>query len=181
MPAEWEPHEATWISWPSPEGISFPDRYENVIPTFVAMAQAIGVSEIVRINVRNRTEEKNIRKLLEPCIAKEHLEFYCIPTQEPWCRDHGPIFVHNHDSQKLLILDWDYNAWGAKYLPYDLDNAVPERIAQVISSKAFLLETQRSDLRMANVSCRRCKYKRPERPSVVLISCPVPFKENWSC
>jgi len=130
MPAEWEPHEATWISWPSPEGASFPDRYENVIPTFVAMAQAIGASEIVRINVRNRTEEKNIRKLLEPCVAKEHLEFYCIPTQEPWCRDHGPIFVHNHDSQKLLILDWEYNAWGAKYLPYDLDNAVPERIAQ---------------------------------------------------
>ncbi len=131
MPAEWEEHEATWISWPHPECISFPGRYREVIPTFVAMAEAIGDSEIVRINVRDLDEEKMIRSLLERRLPKEHLEFYSIPTQEPWCRDHGPIFVKSllEQAPSLVVLDWQYNAWGEKYLPYHLDNAVPSTIA----------------------------------------------------
>ncbi|MFZ4115328.1 MAG: agmatine deiminase family protein [Chthoniobacterales bacterium] len=135
MPAEWEPHEATWISWPHPQGVSFPGRYNEVIPTFVAMAEAIGASEIVRINVLDTAEERSVRLLLEPRIPKEHLEFYHIPTQEPWCRDHGPIFVRPHSpntTSSLAILDWDYNAWGKKYLPYDLDNAVPRTVAAIL-------------------------------------------------
>jgi len=130
MPAEWEPHEATWISWPHPEGVSFPNHYNEVIPTFIAMAEAIGASEIIRINVRSAVEEKNIRALLHHLVPKEHLEFFPIPTQEPWCRDHGPIFVQEQNAQKLTLLDWDYNAWGEKYIPFDLDNAVPKNIAQ---------------------------------------------------
>lgn len=129
MPAEWSPHEATWISWPHRDGISFPGRYDNVLPTFVAMAAAIGAAELLRINVRNQEEETEIQKLLSPHLPKEHLEFYHIPTQEPWCRDHGPIFVLPKQGEAPVILDWDYNAWGEKYLPFDLDNEVPSKIA----------------------------------------------------
>lgn len=132
MPAEWEPHEATWISWPHPDGVSFPGHYQKIIPAFVAMVEAIGDSEVVRINVRDSLEEKNLRALLQKFVPKEHLEFYPISTQEPWCRDHGPIFVRDNDTQQIILLNWDYNAWGEKYLPYDLDNAVPEKIAQYL-------------------------------------------------
>src|SRR5216684_285383 len=75
MPAEWEPHAATWLSWPRREGISFPES------------------------------------------------FYRIPTNEPWCRDHGPIFLTRDVDPKLAVVDWDYNAWGNKYPPFALDDA----------------------------------------------------------
>jgi len=132
MPAEWEPHEATWISWPNPDGISFPGRYREVIPTFVEMARAIGASEILRINVRDAAQETEVKKLLAAQLPPEHLEFYHIPTQEPWCRDHGPIFVRNEKTKELTILDFDYNAWGEKYRPFDLDDQVPSRIADLL-------------------------------------------------
>lgn len=137
FPAEWSPHEATWISWPHPEGISFPGRYEEVLPTFIAMASAIGASEILRINIRDSKEEKFVHKLLSPHIPKEHFEFYHIPTQEPWCRDHGPIFILSKKGESPAILDWDYNAWGEKYLPFDLDNAVPSKIATQLQLPSF--------------------------------------------
>ncbi|MFI0348309.1 MAG: agmatine/peptidylarginine deiminase [Chthoniobacterales bacterium] len=140
MPAEWEKHEASWISWPHREGKSFPGSYDAVIPTFVAMAAAIAESEILRINVRDAVQKETVQKLLARVVPPEHLEFYFITTQEPWCRDHGPIFVRHHDSfhdSELAILDWDYNAWGKKYLPFDADNAVPSLIAKKLNMRSF--------------------------------------------
>ena len=133
MPAEWEMHEATWISWPHPDGISFPGRYKEVIPTFIEMARAIGDSEILRVNVRNAAQEAEVKKLLGAQLPPEHLEFYHIPTQEPWCRDHGPIFVRNEKTKDLTILDFGYNAWGEKYRPFDLDDKVPSLIADFLN------------------------------------------------
>jgi agmatine deiminase len=137
MPAEWEPHEATWISWPHREGISFPGRYNEIIPTFVAMARAIGASEILRINVRDAAQEKEIQQLLAEQLPAEHLEFYQIPTQEPWCRDHGPIFIRHHENGELALLDFCYNAWGEKYRPFELDDRVPSTIANLLGLPRF--------------------------------------------
>ena len=64
MPAEWEPHEATWISWPHPSGASFPSAYHRVVPVFVEMVKALAESEIVRINVRDAEQEAEVRALL---------------------------------------------------------------------------------------------------------------------
>ncbi len=132
MPAEWEPHEATWISWPHPDGISFPGRYKEVIPTFIEMARAIGASELLRINVRDAAQEAEVKKLLASQLPSEHLEFFHIPTQEPWCRDHGPIFVREEKTKSLAILDFRYNAWGEKYQPFDQDDLVPALIAETL-------------------------------------------------
>lgn len=132
MPAEWEPHQATWISWPHRDGISFPGRYDEVIPTFVEMARAIGNSEVLRINVRDAAQETEVKKLLAAELPPEHLEFYHIPTQEPWCRDHGPIFVRDEKTKGLTILNFGYNAWGEKYRPFDEDDKVPSRIADLL-------------------------------------------------
>jgi agmatine deiminase len=129
MPAEWEPHAATWLSWPHREGISFPDAYDRVMPTFRAMVAALVESEPVCINVSNGAHEAEARDVLQG-IAPECITYYEIPTNEPWCRDHGPIFLTRSDEPRLAIVDWDYNAWGGKYPPSDLDDVVPTRIAE---------------------------------------------------
>lgn len=130
MPAEWEPHEATWLSWPRREGISFPDSYDRVMPTFVKMVEALVESEIVRINVRDDGHENEVRSLLKGLDPKR-IEYHRNPAYEPWCRDHGPIFLtRNESTDRRAIVDWGYNAWGGKYPPYDDDDKVPTRIGQ---------------------------------------------------
>jgi agmatine deiminase len=132
MPAEWEPHAATWLSWPRREGISFPDAYDRVLPTFREMVAALLESEPVCINVSNGAHEAEARAILDE-LPQERLTYYTIPTNEPWCRDHGPIFLTRRDDPKLAIVDWGYNAWGGKYPPFDLDDVVPTRVAEALS------------------------------------------------
>jgi agmatine deiminase len=139
MPAEWEPHEATWISWPQPDCNSFPESYDRVIPTFVKMAEALAESEIVRINVSGAEQEKIVRKLLRSC-PPERVEYFHIPTDEPWCRDHGPIFVKRDKSPQLAVLNFGFNAWGYKLSPFDEDNAVPPAIAKALGLPVFNFE-----------------------------------------
>lgn len=135
MPAEWEPHHATWLSWPRPEGISFPDAYHEILPVFRQLVEALSSSELVRINCGDSLLEDQARQVLH---GIPNLEFFRIPTNEPWCRDHGPIFVTRPSAEaRLAVTNWDYNAWGGKYPPYDLDNAVPRRIAEALGIPRF--------------------------------------------
>jgi len=131
MPAEWEPHAATWLSWPRREGISFPGAFDRVMPTFRAMVAALIESEPVCINVSNGAHEAEARAVLKG-LAPDQITYYEIPTNEPWCRDHGPIFLTRREDPKLAIVDWGHNAWGGKYPPFDLDDVVPTRVAQTL-------------------------------------------------
>jgi agmatine deiminase len=138
MPAEWEPHEATWLSWPRPDGISFPDSYEKVVPTLAAMVHALGTSEKVNINVCDAEHEALVRGHLAAARAKsDHVTFFHIPTNEPWCRDHGPIFLTRKDAPAMAVVDWGYNAWGWKYPPFDFDDAVPTRVAEQLGMPVY--------------------------------------------
>ena len=136
MPAEWEPHAATWFSWPRREGISFPDSFDRVLPALRAMVEALIESEQVCINVGNDAHEAEARAVLRG-LSMERVTFYRVPTNEPWCRDHGPIFLSRHADPKLAIVDWDYNAWGGKYPPSDLDEVVPTRVGQFLHLPVF--------------------------------------------
>jgi len=136
MPAEWEPHAATWLSWPRREGISFPDAYDRVLPTFREMAAALLTSEPVCINVSNGAHEAEARQALDG-LAMEGVTFYTIPTNEPWCRDHGPTFLTRDQDPSLAIIDWGHNAWGGKYPPFDLDDVVPTRIAETLALPVY--------------------------------------------
>ena len=136
MPAEWEPHAATWLSWPRREGISFPDSFDRVLPTLRAMVEALIESENVCINVCNGAHEAEARQVLRG-LSMERITFYRIPTNEPWCRDHGPIFLTRKKEPRLAIVDWDYNAWGNKYPPFDLDEVVPTRVAEIFDVPVF--------------------------------------------
>jgi agmatine deiminase len=136
MPAEWEPHAATWLSWPRREGISFPDAFDRVMPTFREMVAALVESEPVSINVVNGAHEAEAREVLQG-LAPECITYYTIPTNEPWCRDHGPIFVTREEEPRLAVVDWGYNAWGGKYPPFDLDDVVPTRIAETLDLPVY--------------------------------------------
>jgi agmatine deiminase len=136
MPAEWEPHAATWLSWPRREGISFPDSFDRVLPALRAMVEALIESEQVCINICNGAHEAEARAVLDG-LSMERVTFYRIPTNEPWCRDHGPIFLTRNADPRLAIVDWDYNAWGGKYPPCDLDEVVPTRAAQFLHLPVF--------------------------------------------
>ncbi|HEY4952122.1 MAG TPA: agmatine deiminase family protein, partial [Verrucomicrobiae bacterium] len=136
MPAEWESHSATWLSWPRREGISFPGSFDRVLPTLRVLVEALIESEPVCINVCNGAHEAEAREVLQG-LSIERITFHHIPTNEPWCRDHGPIFLTRETDPKLAVVDWDYNAWGGKYLPCDLDEVVPTRVSEILDLPVF--------------------------------------------
>jgi len=136
MPAEWEPHAATWLSWPRRKGISFPGSFDRVLPTFRALVAALVESEPVCINVCNGAHEAQARAVLKD-VDLARVRFYRIATNEPWCRDHGPIFLTRDAAPKLAVVDWDYNAWGNKYPPFDRDEVVPTRVAEMMKLPVF--------------------------------------------
>ncbi|MFL6551789.1 MAG: agmatine/peptidylarginine deiminase [Chthoniobacterales bacterium] len=136
MPAEWEPHTATWLSWPRREGISFPASFDRVLPALRAMLEALIESEQVCINVSNEAHQAEARSVLRG-LPMERITFYRVPTNEPWCRDHGPIFLTRNRDLSLAVVDWGYNAWGNKYPPFDLDEVVPTRLAEILKLPVF--------------------------------------------
>jgi len=136
MPAEWEPHAATWLSWPRREGISFPESFDRVLPVLRTMTEALSASEQVCINVGDQAHEAEARAVLNG-LPMESISFHRIPTNEPWCRDHGPIFLTRDRDPRLAVVDWDYNAWGNKYPPFDLDEVVPTRVAEILKLPIF--------------------------------------------
>jgi agmatine deiminase len=134
MPAEWEPHASTWFTWPRPEGISFPDKYDSVPPVYAELIGHLVQVEEVNINVWDAEMEQWVRGLLaREGTPLERVHFHHFPAYEPWCRDHGPIFLVREPAgrRERAIVDWGYNAWGGKYPPYDLDDAVPQHIARL--------------------------------------------------
>src|SRR5882762_5778019 len=146
MPAEWEAHAATWLSWPRREGISFPDSFDRVTPALRAMVEVLIESEQVCINICNGVHEAEAREVLRG-LPMEQISFHLVPTNEPWCRDHGPIFLTRDIDPKsatgrirrgeLAVVDWDYNAWGNKYPPFDLDEVAPTRVAKILDVPVF--------------------------------------------
>ena len=140
MPAEWEPHAATWFTWPRPDGISFPDKYDTVPPVYAELIRHLTQVEEVNINVWDAEMESLVRDLLKKYGTQlERVRFHHFPAYEPWCRDHGPIFVTRERDGKLerAVVDWDYNAWGNKYPPFDLDDAVPQHVAKLRALPLF--------------------------------------------
>jgi agmatine deiminase len=136
MPAEWERHEATWVSWPHPGGSSFPAAYERVIPVFVEMVETLAESEIVRINVRDTEQMAEVRRLLQGDMGKR-VEFFEVPTDEPWCRDHGPIFLRRKQKPRIAAANFGFNAWGYKLSPFENDDAAATLIARKIGVPLF--------------------------------------------
>jgi agmatine deiminase len=128
MPAEWEPHEATWIAWPH-ERSDWPGKFSTIPEVYAEIVRHLHQSELVRILVNDVRMERRARQTLSrSTIDPSRVEFYRFPTDRVWTRDYGPIFV-THPGGEVAVTNWKFNAW-AKYPNWRRDNAVPERIAR---------------------------------------------------
>ncbi|MBS1501336.1 MAG: agmatine deiminase family protein [Bacteroidetes bacterium] len=129
FPAEWAPHTATWLSWPHKEE-SWPGKIGLIYPKYCEFIKALTEGELVRINAGSETIKAfAIEQLTVAGVDLDKIEFFDFPTNDAWCRDHGPAFLINPKTKQKAIVDWGYNAWGGKYPPYDLDDLIPTKIA----------------------------------------------------
>ena len=131
FPAEFAPHEATWLSWPHKEA-SWPGKIDTIYAPYSQFVYYLANSEKVRINVIDESMQQfAIQHLQKANVNLANVEFFMHPTNDAWCRDHGPAFLINPSApQKKVVVDWGYNAWGNKYPPFDLDDVIPTSIAQ---------------------------------------------------
>ncbi len=155
MPAEWARHEATWLTYPkNPD--SWPGKIETIYPSYHLFVKILAESEMVHINVDDDAMLNHVKKELEAIGTNmQNIGLHIIPSNDAWCRDHGPAFLLNHHlgtSPKLgevdarradggvcprAIVNWNHNAWGGKY-PYELDTQVPLRIFDYLNSSSQL-------------------------------------------
>lgn len=130
FPAEWEPHKATWLSWPHKEA-SWPGKIEAIYPNYAKFIIELAEVEEVHINVTNAQMEAFAKEQIAKVGSLNNIYFHHFETNDAWCRDHGPAFLKSKTSTpNKIIVDWDYNAWGGKYPPYDLDDVIPTKIAE---------------------------------------------------
>lgn len=135
FPAEWHPHEATWLTWPHKEA-SWPGKLEAIYPIYAQFVKHVAEGEKVRISILNDTLKASAIRYLEEAGANlNQIEWFPFESNDAWCRDHGPAFIIKQGEK--AIVDWGYNAWGDKYPPYDLDDIIPTKIAAHFGLKVF--------------------------------------------
>lgn len=131
FPAEFAPHAATWLSWPHKEA-SWPGKIHAIYPSYVKFIKELIKGERVKINVVDAAMQQQATDWMTRFdVDLSMIDFFIHPTNDAWCRDHGPAFLINPSAHpQKVIVDWGYNAWGNKYPPYDLDDVIPTRIAE---------------------------------------------------
>jgi len=138
FPAEFAKQDATWLSWPHKEA-SWPGKLDSVYPSYIEFIKILTLSQKVCINVVDATMQSNATKMMQALqvdLTKVH--FFIHPTNDAWCRDHGPSFlIGNNPAAPKAIVDWNINAWGGKYPPYDLDDVIPTSIAKALKLPVF--------------------------------------------
>lgn len=142
FPAEFEPQRAMWLSWPHKEA-SWPGKLHMIYKPYCEFILQVSRHQPVCINVADEEMKRFALSELErylPLVPEAKLgdvSFYLHPTNDAWCRDHGPAFVVNRETGEKAIVDWGYNAWGDKYPPYDLDDVIPTKIGEALNLKVF--------------------------------------------
>jgi agmatine deiminase len=134
MPAEWEPHEATWLAWPhNPD--DWPDKVPTIRWAYGEMVKKISAGETVRMLVRSARDEADAARSLERSGCDlSRVEFIRYATNRGWMRDSGPIFVKRGD--ETAIVHFHFNAW-AKYDNWQRDRKVPEMAAKRLGKRLF--------------------------------------------
>jgi agmatine deiminase len=152
MPAEWEPHEATWLGWPH-NPADWPDKLDTIRWVYGEMTRKIAPGEIVRILVRSQAEATLARRYLSRAGADiGQVRFVVHPTNRGWMRDSGPIFVRRRRPKpkaqspkpETAIVHFHFNAW-AKYDNWQKDRRVPEMAAKLLKKHLFNAEFNGKD------------------------------------
>jgi len=172
FPAEFAPHIATWLSWPHKEA-SWPGKIDTIYPSYVKFIKELTAGEKVCINVKDEAmKAAALAHLQKENVDLSKLQFFFHPTNDAWCRDHGPAFLINPAAaQKKVIVDWNYNAWGNKYPPYDLDDVIPTLIAKAYNIPVYnpgiimeggSVEFNGSGTLMTSAACLLNKNRNPQ-------------------
>jgi agmatine deiminase len=138
MPAEWEPHAATWLAWPH-ERTDWPGpgKLEAVRWVYTEIIRHLVPGERVRLLVQDEAAERQARTLLRRAgVDAGRVDWFRIPTDRSWTRDYCPLFVRGPDRQVGLV-GWRFNGW-AKYPDHKRDAAVPERLARRLRRPIWL-------------------------------------------
>ena len=134
MPAEWERHEATWISWPA-NVTDWPGKFAPIPWVFGEIARKITGGETLRIIVNGPAHEGRARRVLKRAgVDLTRVEFFRWPTNRGWTRDMGPLFVRSMTGGRTSILRFRFSAW-AKYPDWKKDDAVPARAARALKKE----------------------------------------------
>ncbi|RKX34876.1 MAG: agmatine deiminase family protein [Verrucomicrobia bacterium] len=139
MPAEWEPQEGVWLSWPH-NLETWPGKFEPIPPKFGEITATISRFEPVFLNCPEDLQVSAVKCLIHAEAEMEQVRFFDHPTNDSWCRDHGPIFIRHDETGEIAATDWRYNSWGGKYPPFDLDNNIPGRISEALGLRRFVFE-----------------------------------------
>ena len=141
MPAEWEPHEATWLAWPhNPE--DWPGKFQPIPWLYAEIVRLLAERERVQIAVEDKRAAQRVRRMLERAGADlEQVGLHTWPTDRSWTRDTGPIFVRGGGG-KVAVTNWRFNGW-AKYENCEKDDRLPERVAGLLGMREWRPEIAR--------------------------------------
>ncbi len=154
MPAEWEPHTATWLAWPH-NRTDWPGKFEPIPYVYAEIVRHLVRAERVELIVKDEAAEQSAREVLAlahvlktPQQRHPNLRFHRWPTNRGWVRDSGPIFLVGDEPSsriirgdarqrpRLALTNWRFNAW-AKYRNWSLDNEIPDRATKVLKVPSF--------------------------------------------
>ena len=138
MPAEWEPHEATWLTWPHNEETWPGQDMQKIESVYLQIIRNLEPGEKVNILVNNTGTQKYVEEKLNAHKLK-NVETHIIPTNDSWIRDYGPNFISRKDSSgksEIAINKWHFNSWGGKY-EWELDDQACARINDYLKLKVF--------------------------------------------
>ena len=135
MPAEWEPHEGTWLGWPH-NASDWPGKFAAIPWVYAEIVRLLSQHETVNILVNGEAQRQRATGILKRAGARlERVSFHLWPTDRVWLRDSGPIFVRDAQGQ-IAITDWKFNAW-AKYDDWKLDDQVPSHVAKLLGMRQW--------------------------------------------
>ncbi len=139
MPAEWEPHEATWLSWPHNRE-TWPEAMAAIAAVWARLAAALTPGEVVHILLAPGSSEETVSATLADAGADlRRVTLHRVRTNDAWLRDCGPTFVVRGRGApgEIALVDWSYNAWGRKYPPWQDDDRIPGRLAEILDVAVF--------------------------------------------
>jgi agmatine deiminase len=142
MPAEWEPHEATWLGWPH-NAQDWPGKFETIPWVYGEMIRRIAPGERIHLLIRDQTDEKIAHRILKGAgVDLKKIKFVTHPSNRGWTRDTGPIFVRRKSQggkAETAIVHFHFNGW-AKYDNWHKDTKVPETAARILGKELFRAE-----------------------------------------
>ncbi|PHR97998.1 MAG: agmatine deiminase [Blastopirellula sp.] len=132
-PAEWEPHAGTLLAWPHNQD-TWPGNFGPIVPIYRQLIDILSTGEMVHITAG---KGPIFDQAAQEVGQLKNVTLHEIPTNDAWARDHGGTFLQPPAGKRPAIIDWQYNAWGGKYAPWDDDNRVPEQLASALGYTRF--------------------------------------------